>query len=881
LSVSIAGLGVGIHNDSILITAPGAANSPLTVYVTLTINEPGPEMDSIRVAIVNVASSPTDPVVFNVPVSLYAMDTIAGGSLGLYYSSDDITIDSITLTGGIAETNANNSQSIPADQLAFLGWLHFPFVPTSQPIPPGDWHLADLWFTLEAGAPDQVITIDSGFVPPAGDFVLVNSVGSSILPAYVAGQIIVSSVVEPPILSVDPLTLEFEGEEDGVNNVIQNVSITNLGGGTINWEAFVDGAWLAATPLSGTAPSVMDVTVDLTGLVADTYIGTIYIVDIVSNDSAIVEVTLTVNPVVEPGLSGTVVAVADGSPIPDAVVEVFDVYPGTPLASGLTNALGEFSFPDLAAGEYILKAYKNGYYPNMIDVEVAKTVIEIELLATNDLIPTYEWVNFYCNENYINGELIQPGDVIEAYTPEGFLCGQYFVTEEGTYGFMPVYRDDEFTDEKDGCYPGDLVSFTINGYMATTDGDATWTTNGDNIYLCLDAEPSVTRCIDLVEGWNLISWNVDTESDDIEDLIADIKADIEVILSFEVGALTYDPDPAMAPFNTLTSMDHFHGYWFYMNNAAEFCVSGAPVNQSTPIALEMGWNLASYLPDYDEDIEIALASIMPYILVVLGYDGGGLSYDPDLKDYSTLDSLRPDFGYWMKVTEDVMLTYPGLIAPPAKLIPDMFTTGYDLGGVEPTNNWGNLYSANLTINGELVDAGTVLKAVDASGNLVGSFTVSQSGQFGFMPIYGAENGSMVGMQNGDQFRISVDGRESEESFSFFGGGTRIEISSITLKGAGSAAIPTQYNLAQNYPNPFNPQTLIAYDLPSDSKVELVIYNILGEKVATLVNDYQTAGNYNITWYGTNDSGKPVASGIYFYRLNAGDYIKSMKMSLMK
>ena len=78
--------------------------------------------------------------------------------------------------------------------------------------------------------------------------------------------------------------------------------------------------------------------------------------------------------------------------------------------------------------------------------------------------------------NY-NGELIQPGDVIEAYTPEGFLCGQYFVTDEGAYGFMPVYRDDEFTEEKDGCVPGDLVSFTINGYMATTDGDAV---NGPN-----------------------------------------------------------------------------------------------------------------------------------------------------------------------------------------------------------------------------------------------------------------------------------------------------------------------------------------------------------------------------------------------------------------
>ena len=881
LSVAIGGLAVGVYYDTIQVTAASAANSPLGVPVMLTINDVGPERDSVIVTTVNVNSSATDSVVFNVPVNIHATQIINGGSLGLYYDSDDITIDSISLVGGLAQNTTNSSIVAPESNLAHLGFLILPIFPNQEPVEPGDGLLANLWFTLDAGAPDQTINLDSGFVPPAGDFILVDAEGSSVIPGFRPGQIIVTSSVEPPVLTVDPMTLEFEGTVGEVNNVTQNVNITNTGGGTINWEATLDGDWLEVTPLSGTAPTILDVSVDMTGLPVDTYVGSIRIEDTGTGDTAMVEVTLTVNPVVEPGLNGTVVDVADGSPIADAVVEVFDAYPGTPLASGLTDEFGEFSFPALTAGDYILKAYKDGYYPNMIDVEVAKTVIEIELEATNDLVPTYEWVNFYCNDNYINGELIQPGDVIEAYNPEGFLCGQYFVTEEGSYGFMPVYRDDEFTDEKDGCEPGDLVSFTINGFAATTDGDPTWTSNGDNIYLCLDAQASVTRCIELAEGWNLISWNVDTESDDVEDLIADIKDDLEVILSFEVGALTYDPAPEMAPFNTLTAMDHFHGYWFYMNNPAEFCVTGAPVDAATPIALEAGWNLASYLPTYTMEIETALNSIMPYILVVLGYDGGGLSYDPDLKDYSTLDSLRMNFGYWIKVTEDAMLSYTGVPAPNAKLVPDIFTNGYDLGGVEPTTNWANLYSSHLTVNGEPVAAGAVLKAVDESGKPVGSFTVSENGQFGFMPVYGAESGSQTGLQNGDQFRISVDGQTSEESFTFFGGGTRIEVGSVTVKSAGSAALPTQYNLAQNYPNPFNPQTSISYDLPNDSKVELVIFNILGEKVATLVDEYQTAGSYNVTWYGTSDGGKTVASGVYFYRLNTGDYVKSMKMSLMK
>ena len=93
--------------------------------------------------------------------------------------------------------------------------------------------------------------------------------------------------------------------------------------------------------------------------------------------------------------------------------------------------------------------------------------------------------------------------------------------------------------------------------------------------------------------------------------------------------------------------------------------------------------------------------------------------------------------------------------------------------------------------------------------------------------------------------------------------------------------PHLFSLEQNHPNPFNPETQIRYTLPQGIKVRLLIYNILGQKVRTLVDEYQTAGYRTGKWDGKNDIGDEIASGIYFYRLQAGEYDEVRKMILMR
>jgi hypothetical protein len=94
-------------------------------------------------------------------------------------------------------------------------------------------------------------------------------------------------------------------------------------------------------------------------------------------------------------------------------------------------------------------------------------------------------------------------------------------------------------------------------------------------------------------------------------------------------------------------------------------------------------------------------------------------------------------------------------------------------------------------------------------------------------------------------------------------------------------LPKDYELSQNYPNPFNPKTEINFALPKESEVSLIIYNIKGQIVNRLMEEHLGAGRYKITWEGRDSEGNKVASGIYFYRLTAGNYKETKKMIMMK
>ncbi|MCX6134185.1 MAG: T9SS type A sorting domain-containing protein [Ignavibacteriales bacterium] len=106
------------------------------------------------------------------------------------------------------------------------------------------------------------------------------------------------------------------------------------------------------------------------------------------------------------------------------------------------------------------------------------------------------------------------------------------------------------------------------------------------------------------------------------------------------------------------------------------------------------------------------------------------------------------------------------------------------------------------------------------------------------------------------------------------------VSVVTSVETGSG-IPTVFALNQNYPNPFNPSTEIAFSVPKQTPVKIVIYGLSGDVVATVVNLTMSAGNYRVTWNGKTDDGRSVASGAYFYHLQAEGFTATKKMTLLK
>ncbi|MFQ5676768.1 MAG: T9SS type A sorting domain-containing protein, partial [bacterium] len=96
------------------------------------------------------------------------------------------------------------------------------------------------------------------------------------------------------------------------------------------------------------------------------------------------------------------------------------------------------------------------------------------------------------------------------------------------------------------------------------------------------------------------------------------------------------------------------------------------------------------------------------------------------------------------------------------------------------------------------------------------------------------------------------------------------------------ALPTRFTLEQNYPNPFNPSTTIVYQLNTPATVKLTVYNVIGQKIRTLVKDQrQKAGDYSVQWDGRDDTGRMVASGLYMYRLESDKQVQTKKMLLLK
>jgi hypothetical protein len=194
----------------------------------------------------------------------------------------------------------------------------------------------------------------------------------------------------------------------------------------------------------------------------------------------------------------------------------------------------------------------------------------------------------------------------------------------------------------------------------------------------------------------------------------------------------------------------------------------------------------------------------------------------------------------------------------------------------------------VLLENSLALAGMEVIVTNAAGDEVGNFTTDEDGM-AYIDV-GASGISSSGSQTAmNPYTLSVV-HDLDDGFSGLLGSATVTVTenvAITLNvdylalEAAKVGLPKEFALAHNYPNPFNPSTSIPYALPVNARVSMRVYDVTGRLIQTLVNGDQTAGYHRVIWDGTDNAGRPVASGIYLFELNANDFRQVNKMMLLK
>ncbi len=686
-------------------------------------------------------------------------------------------------------------------------------------------------------------------------------------------------------------------------NQIENIDfrLVNHGPGSLRYTIvecdssgqLTDYPWLAVNRPQNTLPPATEfpvtLTLDPTALDSDsTYLGTL---EIRGNDpdEPVHRIGVTLNTLADDAeaLKGYVQGSEHSRFEQMACVEI---YQGDSLLQTVTTrSNGYFSIYGLEPGFYDLRAWCRGYYTRFVpNVRLPQTqTLKINMGEISPVTATDHWADYYSSATFYNGRFVRPGDVVTARDADGTLCGIYYVTTPGSYGLMHVYGDDPATPDVDeGAAADDSLSFFINNFPAISEVSTLWTEGLHELNLNAFARDIIS----LRPGYNLISFSSVPRDSSIRDILASIDGRYSMVKGFDMewgGAGTYVDSLAGQGFNDLHSMDALHGYWIFMNEAATLTIDGDNIPEATPILLDQGWNLISYLPERSLEPEAVLGSVSGLYTTLNGFDAAGAhTYVPG-SQFSDLKQMVNGFGYWIIMIQPAILQY-GVSQRGKSALPQLPAT---ISSLQATPDWCDLYGT-ITLNGTPLPPGTEISVADPDQVLCGSCIVSREGQYGFLHIYGDDPATEdidEGARNGDELTLLLDDQPVftadhmplvwQKSSLPLRRNLDLSMSATALDAASD--LPRTWELAQNYPNPFNPDTRIDYQLPEAAVITLTVYTIHGRAVRTLADGLRPAGYYEVIWDGRDENGRAVASGVYLFRLSSPDYSKTHKMLLIK
>ncbi len=395
----------------------------------------------------------------------------------------------------------------------------------------------------------------------------------------------------------------------------------------------------------------------------------------------------------------------------------------------------------------------------------------------------------------------------------------------------------------------------INGtILRTVNGGATWGPPSGGGY--------VSNQYPVLAGWNIVSVPL---------TVADARKTI-LFPTATSSALAYTSSGYVARDTLWNGI----GHWLFFPSAQNIGIAGTLRMRDT-IAMSAGWNLIGTISDSVQTTTIQWIPPTTIASQFLGYSSG----------YSPASVLKPSKAYWVFTVEPGLL----VLSSASSLNKESLPRSYPIDKAATIMVSDVLNSKQtLHVSSEPLETKDLVFFMLPPRPPAGIFDVRFSTNRMLEAVKEGESRTIPIQISDAQYPLTIrwELKDQPLTASLIVGVKELKMSgngsatitdpeaSIALKLVGQSALPKEVGLLQNFPNPFNPSTTIMYNLPRDSRVSLKLFNLLGQEVATLVDEEQKAGYKSVEWNASN-----ITSGVYLYRIQAGDFVASKKLLLLK
>jgi len=382
--------------------------------------------------------------------------------------------------------------------------------------------------------------------------------------------------------------------------------------------------------------------------------------------------------------------------------------------------------------------------------------------------------------------------------------------------------------------------------------------------LIIESTDTLVRLVNVAAGWNIISVPLKA-------------ADMSVTTLFpEAASSAFQFNNGYVP---VTTLSNGIGYWIKFNNAQQYQIQGQEVSPKQ-MPVNAGWNI---IGPFEENVPIAQITSDPTSIIQSDF----FKFDNGYKSVTVLEVGK---GYWVKVSQSGMLRVQQNIGLGKSEVADNQTDiSHErmdkLPGIRFEESNGQIRTLYLTSNNEYNER-SELPPIPPTGIFDVRFSTDRlieclangelevlisSAQFPVRLTAQNLGGIILNVRDGIGGLVVNQSLTQENEIVILRA-----INKIFITSADRLVLPSQYQLSQNYPNPFNPTSVISYALPEAGQVRISVYNILGKKVADLVDELQPAGYHQIEIDARN-----YASGIYYYVMKARGFSAIKKMAIVK